>query len=170
MNLSLIMKVILWSAILGLFPPSPTALCQTASHSSDCSTLKRPRHKVSCLCGTVEVCSGDICVGPAAFDLDEDIGVELRNKLGTTILESRKAPAETHEKEGKTQDGKKVIVKIPERAFCFEGKRDGDYWLAFILYKDGTRQSTVMFPTTYSHKLRKPCDSVYMVEPPTCPK
>src|ERR1019366_2491020 len=44
---------------------NPIAVCQTPSHASDCSTLKYLRHEVSCLCGTVQVCSGDICLRPS---------------------------------------------------------------------------------------------------------
>lgn len=152
-----------------LFVANPLALSQTPSSSSDCSTLKYLRHKVSCLCGTVEVCSGDICGRPATYDLDDDITVELRDKAGSTILESKKAIVGTREKEGTTQVGTKISYKTTERTFCFEGKRDGDYQLAFILYKNGVPRAAVKFPTNYSRKRRKPCDSIYMVEP-TCPR
>jgi hypothetical protein len=66
-------------------------------------------------------------------------------------------------------DGTKVSYKATERTFCFQGKRDGDYLLAFVLYKNGVPQPAVRFPTNYSHRRRKACDSIYMVEP-TCPK
>ena len=135
----------------------------------DCSTLKYPRHKVSCLCGTVQVCSGDLCLGPATFDLDDEITVELRDKTGSTILESKKAVIEAREMECTTQDGKKGPCEISRRLFCFNGKPDGDYRLAFILYKKGAPQPAVIFPTNYSHKRHKPCDRMYMLEP-TCPK
>jgi len=147
---------------------NPLALSQTPPHGSDCSTLKYLRHKVSCLCGTVQVCSGDICVGPAAFDLDDNITVELRDKSGTT-LDTRKAVVETREMQGTRQDGTKTSYKQTERRFCFEGKRDGDYLLAFVLHKDGIAQPAVIFPTNYSHKQNKACDSMYVVEP-VCPK
>jgi hypothetical protein len=146
---------------------SSIAVCQTPSHASDCSTLKYLRHKVSCLCGTVQVCSGDICGRPSFFDLDDDITVELREKSGT-ILDSKKVVVETREKQGTTQDGTKKSYKETERRFCFEGKRDGDYLLAFVLHKNGVSQPAAIFPTNYSHKRSKACDSVYMVEPP-CP-
>jgi len=152
-----------------LLVATPLVVSQTPSNGSDCSTLKYLRHKVSCLCGTVQVCSGDICGRPATYDLDDDITVELRDKAGTTILESKKVIVETREKTGTTQVGTKVLYKATERTFCFEGKRDGDYQLAFILYKNGVPQPAIKFPTNYSHKRRKSCDSIYMVEP-TCPK
>jgi hypothetical protein len=141
---------------------SPLLCSQTPSSGSDCSTLKYLRHKVSCLCGTVQVCSGDICGRPATYDFDDDIAVELRDKAGTTILESKKVIVETREKTGTTQVGTKVVYKTTERTFCFEGKRDGDYQLAFILYKNGVPQPAIKFPTNYSHKRRKPCDSIYI--------
>ncbi len=147
---------------------TPVVVCQTQSHASDCSTLKYSPHKVSCLCGTVQVCSGDICGRPSDYELDDDIAVELRDKSGTT-LDTKKAVVETLEKEGTTQDGTKAPYKQTERRFCFEGKRDGDYLLAFVLHKKGVPQPAVIFPTNYSHRWSKPCDSVYMVEP-LCPR
>src|SRR5207249_8154505 len=100
--------------------------CQTRYNGLDCSTLKYARHKVSCLCGTVQVCSGDLCGRPSDYDLDDDITVELRDKAGTTILESKKVIVETREKEGTTQIGTRVSYKTTERTFCFEGKGNGD--------------------------------------------
>jgi hypothetical protein len=117
----------------------------------------------------VHVCLGEICVGPAAFELDEDITVELRDKTGATILDTKKTVIETREEEGTTNDGRRVSYKARERTFRFEGKSDGDYLLAFVLHKNGVPQPAVIFPTNYSHKRRKPCDSFYMVEP-TCPR
>ncbi len=152
-----------------LFLLSPLVVCQTLQHGPDCSTLKYSGHKVSCLCGTVQVCSGDLCGPLSHYDLDDDITVELQDKAGTTILDSKKVIAETREKEGTTQVGTRVSYKTTERTFCFEGKRDGGYLLSFILYKNGVPQPAVKFPTNYSRKRRKPCNSVYMVEP-TCPR
>src|SRR6267378_2196438 len=76
---------------------SPIVVCQTLSHASNCLTLKYVRHKVSCLCGTVQVCSGDICGLPSDYELDDDIAVELRDKGGTTL------------------DTQKVVVGTPEK-------------------------------------------------------
>jgi hypothetical protein len=117
----------------------------------------------------VDVCSGDICGSPSSYDLDDDITVELRDKAGTTIIDSKKVTVETREEEGTTQVGTKVSYKSAERKFCFDRKHDGDYVLAFVLHKNGVPQPAVKFPTNYSSKRRKPCDSVYMVEP-ICPK
>jgi hypothetical protein len=127
------------------------------------------RHKVSCLCGTVQICSGDICGKPADYDLDDDITVQLRDKAGAVTLDSKKVVVKTGERECTTQIGTKVPCNTRERTFCFEGKRDGEYQLAFVLFKNGDPQPAVKFPTSYSHKRRKPCNSVYMVEP-GCPK
>jgi hypothetical protein len=151
-----------------LFVLSPFLVSQTPPNGSDCSTLKYLRHKVSCLCGSVHICSGDICLSPSAFDLDADITVELRDKRDT-VLDSKKVVEETHELQGTLQDGSKTSFKQTERRFCFDGKHDGDYLLAFVLYKNGVPQPAVKFPTNYSSKRHKPCDSVYMVEP-ICPK
>jgi hypothetical protein len=73
----------------------------------------------------------------------------------------RKVVVETREKQGTTQDGTKTSYKQTERRFCFEGKRDGDYLLAFVLHKNGVPQPAIIFPTNYSHKRNKFCDSVY---------
>ena len=147
---------------------SPIAVCQTSHSASDCSTLKYLRHKVSCLCGTVQICSGDICGRPSDYDLDDNITVELRNKRGTT-LDTQKVVVEMIEEQGTTQDGRRTSFKQAVRRFSFEGKRDGEYLLAFILHKNGIAQPAVIFPTNYSHKRNKPCNSVYMVEP-ICPR
>ena len=144
------------------------AICQPTPKTADCSTLKYLRHKVSCLCGIVQICSGDICLSPSNYNLDEDITVELRDKTGTTILDSKKVTPQTHERECTTQTGAKTSCNTTEKSFCFEGKRNGEYQLAFVLHKNGNPQPAVKFPTSYSRKQSKPCDSIYMVEP-TCP-
>ena len=146
---------------------TPIAVCQTTHRATDCSTLKYVRHKDSCLCGTVQICSGDICGSPAVYELDEDITVELRDKSGTT-LDTQKVVVETREEQGTTQDGRKTSFKLAERRFSFGGRRDGDYLLAFILHKNGVSQPAVIFPTNYSHKRNKLSNAVFMVEP-TCP-
>jgi hypothetical protein len=133
-------------AALLLFLTS-VVVCQTQSHASDCSTLKYLRHKASCLCGTVQICSRDICGRPADHELDDDIAVELRDKSGTT-LDTQKVVVETREKQGTTQNGTKTSYKQTERRFCFEGKRDGNYLLAFVLRKKGIPQPAVISPRT----------------------
>jgi hypothetical protein len=147
---------------------APIAVCQTSYRAPDCSTLKYFRHKHSCLCGTVEICSGDICLSPSHWELGDDITVELRDKHGTT-LDTQKTVVETSEEQGETQDGTKISIKLAERRFSFEGQRDGDYLLAFILHKNGVPQPAVIFPTRYTHKGNKPGSSVYMLEP-SCPR
>jgi hypothetical protein len=151
-----------------LFMLNAFAFCQTPYQGSDCSTLKYARHKISCLCGTVQVCSGDLGGPPTHYGLDDDITVQLRNKAGATVLDSKKGVVETRERECTTQIGTKVPCPTTERTFCFDGKRDGDYQLAFILSKNGVLQPAIKFPTNYSRKSRKSCNSVYMVEP-SCP-
>jgi hypothetical protein len=147
---------------------SSPLVSQSPSNGSDCSTLKYLRHKVSCLCGTVQVCSGDICGRPSDYGLDDDITVQLRNKAGTTIIDSKKVAVEKRERECTTQVGTKVPCPTIEKRFCFDGKRDGAYQLAFIVFKNGVPQPAIKFPTNYSHTPRKSCDSVYVVEP-SCP-
>jgi hypothetical protein len=93
-------------AVLALF--TPFALSQISYGASDCSTLKHPRHKVSSLSGTVAICSGDICGGPSAYELDEDITVELRTKSGN-VLDTQKVVIEASEKQGTKQDGTAII-------------------------------------------------------------
>ena len=145
-----------------------SAVCKTPHPTSDCSTLKYLRHKVSCLCGTVEICSGDICGGPSVYELDDDITVELRTKSGT-ILDTQKAVFEVSEQQGTKQDGTAITFQQKEQRFSFNDKQDGEYLLAFILHKNGIAQPAVIFPTNYSHKRNNPGNSVYMVEP-TCPR
>jgi hypothetical protein len=146
---------------------SPIALCQVSYGASDCATLKYSRHKVSSLSGTVAICSGDICGGPSVYELDEDITVQLRTKNGI-VLDAQKVVFESSQKHGTKQDGTAITFEQKERRFSFEGKQDGDYLLAFILYKNGIAQPAVIFPTNYSHKRNKLSNSYYMVEP-TCP-
>ena len=146
-----------------------SSLGQDAPKQRDCSTLRYVQHKVSCLCGKVSVCSGDMCGRPADYGLDDNIVVELRDKTGKTVIESKKAVVETTKREGTTQDNRKAVYTSTDRKFCFEGRPDGKYQLAFIVQKNGVPQPAVTFPTTYSRSLKKACDSVYMVEP-SCPK
>jgi hypothetical protein len=118
----------------------------------------------------VKICSGDVCGRPTDYSLDENIRVELRDRTGKTILESKKAVVETRERKCTRGFGTETFpCNTEERAFCFEGKRDGYYQLAFILFKNGVPQPAVIFPTKYRRKGSKRCDSVYMVEP-ICPK
>lgn len=130
--------------------------------------MEYSRHKVSCLCGTVQICSGDLCSHPSDYDLDDDITVELRDESGRT-LDTQKVELEISEKQGTTQDGTRISYKQAERSLSFEGKRNGNYLPAFILRKNGVAQPIVIFPTNYSHKRNKPRNSVYMVEP-ICPR
>jgi len=85
----------------------------------------------------VQICSGDICGRPSNYDLDDDIKVELRDKAGTTTLDSKKVGTEMRDRMCTTKAGTKVPCNSTERRFCFEGKRDGKYQLAFILFKEG---------------------------------
>ena len=118
---------------------------------NDCSTLKYRQHKVSCLCGTVAVCSGDICGRPSGYDLDNDFVVLLRDSQGNTL------------------DSQKLTYTKGQPTFCFEGKGDGKYQIAFTLYKNGTPEPSVVFPTSYKRSPEKACDTIYMVEP-ICPQ
>jgi hypothetical protein len=147
---------------------SPAAVCQASQSASDCSTLKHSWHKVSSLSGDVAVCSGDICGDPSTYDLDDYITVELRSKRGA-ILDTQKVLLEVSQKQGTKQDGTPTTFKQRQRIFSFENKPDGDYLLAFTLYKNRIPQPAVIFPTNYSHKRDRLGKSYYMVEP-TCPR
>lgn len=107
-------------------------------------------------------------MSPSDWELDDAIAVELRDKSGTT-LDTQKVLVETSEEQGTTQDGTKISFKLTQRRFSFRDKRDGDYLLALIVYKDGVPQPAVIFPMNYSHKRSKPGNPVYMVEP-SCPR
>lgn len=157
------LQITLLSCMVSVFVHS-----QTPSRTSDCSTLKYKLHKVSCLCGTVQVCAGDICGTPSNYGLDDDIIVQLRDRARAVILDSKKVIVGKRERECTTQIGTKVACSTTERAFCFDKQKDGDYELAFVLSKKGVAQPAIKFPTNYSHTRRKSCDSVYMVEP-SCP-
>ena len=139
-----------WLTVSLLTAMSVCAASQEASRQKDCSTLKHLKHKVSCLCGEVSVCSGDICGRPSTYDLDSDIDVVLRDKHGG-ILASKKLSYDAG------------------RKFCFEGQHDGDYQIAVVLYKNAIPQPAAVFPTNYRQKRSKTCDATYMVEP-VCPK
>ena len=95
--------------------------------------------------------------------------MDLRDKAGVKTLDSKKVGIETRERMCTTQAGTKLPCNTTERTFCFEGKRDGKYQLAFILFKNGVAQPAIRFPTNYSRNHRTSCDSVYMVEP-DCPR
>ena len=129
-------------------PPAAGPASQDSSKPPDCQTLKYAKHKVSCLCGKVSVCAGDICAGPSVYGLDDDIDVLLRDKLAKT-LQSEKQSNGTR--------------------FCFEGQRDGEYQIVFVLRRKGAPQPAVIFPTSFKQSRKKPCDSIYMIEP-ICPK
>jgi len=141
---------------------------QGVRKGSDCTTLKYLQHKKSCLCGTIQICSGDICGKPASYGLDDKITIELRNKTSNTIIDSQQASFETREEQGTTQDNRRTSYKVSEYTFSFEGKPDGKYVLAFILYENGTARPAVIFPTNYSKKHPTTSNSIYMIEP-QCP-
>jgi hypothetical protein len=94
------------------------------------------------------VCSGDICGRPSTYDFDENLDVVLRDRQGRE-LETKSL---SHE----------------EPAFCFSGRGNGDYQLAFVLHKNGVPEAARVFPTKYKRKADKPNDAIYMVEV-TCP-
>jgi hypothetical protein len=76
------------------------------------------------------------------FLLILDVLVQLRNKAGTTIVESKEVAAEKRDRECTTQVGTKVSCPTTERRFCFDGKPDGDYQLAVIVFLNRERQQT----------------------------
>jgi hypothetical protein len=141
-----LMKSILSSALLVL---SVSAMAQQTSRVSDCSTLKYKRHRSAWLCGKAIVCSGDICGRPSTYDFDDVFYVLLRDNQGN-VLET-----------------KSLSYEKPN--FCFDGRGNGDYQLAFVLYTKGVPEAARVFPTRYKHNTEKPNDVIYMIEA-RCPK
>ena len=90
------------------FAQSPTA-------GHDCSTLKYKRHTSAWLSGRAQVCSGDICMGPSDYGFDTKFDVVLRDAYGNKL------------------DFQKLSYEQPK--FCFEGRKDSEYQLAFVLYR-----------------------------------
>jgi hypothetical protein len=87
------------------------------------------------------------CLRPSDYGLDDDIGVELRDKTGTT-LDAQKVVVKTRDKQGTTQDETKTSYKQTERRFCFEGIRDGDYLLASSTRMASLNQRSYSLRTT----------------------
>ena len=141
-----LMKLTLISALLVL---CVSAMAQQTGRVADCSTLSYKRHKSAWLCGKAIVCSGDICGRPSTYDFDGAFDVVLRDN------------------QGKELETKSLSYEKP--TFCFDGHRDGDYQLAFVLYKNGVPEAARVFPTKYRHNAEKLNDVIYMIEA-TCPK
>lgn len=135
-------------AISGLLTLSLFASGQQTVTSSDCSTLKYVKRTSAWLCGEAEVCTGDICLPPSQLGFDEQFNVVLRDKHGNKLDEKS--------------------LTYEHRKFCFQGRRDGDYQLAFVLYEKGISQPARVFPTKYKHNTEKSNDKMYMIEA-TCP-
>jgi len=129
---------------------SAVSACQESTPTRDCTTHNFVLHKTPCLCGQVNITSGDISLDPATYGLDDKLDVELRDKAGKAI------------------ESKRMSYKN-EHTFCFSGKPKGRYALAFILYKSGQPQPAAVFPTNYTAKERETCNVIYPV-PPVCPK
>lgn len=53
-------------------------------------------------------------------------------------------------------------------SFCFDGHENGDYQIAFVLYKSRVPEPARVFPAKYRHNAEKPNDVYYMIEV-TCP-
>jgi hypothetical protein len=106
------------------------ASAQQPLATQDCSTLRYVKHKSAWLCGEAVVCSGDICGRPSDLDFDDEFDVILRDRHGKK-LES-------------------IRLSYEHRNFCFEGRSNGDYQLAFVLYEKGVPQPARVFPTKYT--------------------
>ena len=137
-----------------LFPSALLILCisgvaQQTSNVADCTTLQYLQRETASLCGTADICSGDICGSPSFYDFDEHFDVVLRDSKGREL------------------ETKSLSYK--ESAFCFSGRENGNYQLAFVLRKNGVPEPARVFPTRYKHNPQKPNDAVYMIEV-TCPK
>lgn len=140
-----LMKWVLTSALLVL---CVSTMAQQTSRVADCSTLKYKRHRSASLCGSASVCSGDLCGRPSTYDFDDGFDVVLRDNQGKA-LETRHL---SHE----------------NPTFCFDGHPNGDYQLAFVLYKSRVPEPARVFPTRYKHSPEEPHDADYMIEV-TCP-
>jgi hypothetical protein len=134
------------SALLVLCLPGAA---QQTNSVGDCSTLKYKPHRSASLCGKATVCAGDICGGPSVYGFDKDFEVVLRDSRGKE-LETKSLSRE-------------------DDTFCFSGRSDGNYQLAFVLHKNNVPEAARVFPTRYKHNSDKPNDAMYMVEV-TCPK
>jgi hypothetical protein len=88
-------------------------------------------------------------VVPSAYDFDDTFDVVLRDNRGKEL-------------EAKS-------LSYEERTFCFDGRGNGDYQLAFVLYKNRVPEAARVFPTRYKHDPEKPNDVVYMIAA-SCPK
>jgi len=141
-----LMKLALFSALLVL---CVSAIAQQTGRVADCSTLSYKRHKSAWLCGKAIVCSGDICGRPSTYEFDGAFDVVLRDN------------------QGKELETKSLSDEKP--TFCFDGRGDGNYQLAFVLYKNGVPEAARVFPTKYKRNAEKPNDVIYMIEA-TCPK
>ena len=140
-----LMKSLSRSVFLVLCLP---AMAQQTSKVADCSTLKYTRHRSAWLCGKANVCAGDICGRPSDYGFDDDFDVVLRDSQGRELETKSLSHEET---------------------FCFDGRRNGDYQIAFVLHKNGLPEAARVFPTRYKQNSEKPNDKFYMVEV-TCPK
>jgi hypothetical protein len=69
--------------------------------------------------------------------------------------------------QGKELETKSLSYQKP--TFCFDGRGNGDYQLAFVLYKNGIPEAARVFPTHYKHNADKSNDRFYMIEA-TCPR
>jgi hypothetical protein len=135
-----LIKLVLPAALLAL---CFSALAQQTSAVADCSTLKYQRHRRASLCGKAEVCLGDICGRPFTYGFDENFDVVLRDN------------------QGKELETKSLSYEKP--TFCFDGRGDGDYQFAFVLYKNRVPEGARVFPVRYKHNPEKPNDVIYMI-------
>ncbi len=128
--------------------PAPIYRIQESPPKTDCTTNHFVMHKTPCLCGKVQIATGDIGVSPAQMGLDDTLEVELRDRNGK-LLESKR------------------LTYKSEVPFCFSGKPKGKYALAFVLYESGKPQPAAVFPTKYTTNSNKECNIIYLV-PPVC--
>lgn len=135
-----LMKSVIPSALLVL---CVSAMAQQTSTIADCSTLKYQRHRRGSLCGKAIVCSGDICGRPSMYDFDDNFDVVLRDH---------------QRKELETKS-----LSYEKSTFCFDGRRSGDYQLAFVLYKNHVPEAARVFPIRYKPNSEKPNNVIYMI-------
>ena len=86
---------------------------------------------------------GRYLYGPSDYGFDTKFDVVLRDAYGNKL------------------DFQKLSYEQPK--FCFEGRKDSEYQLAFVLYKNGLRQPARVFPTRYRRNTDKANDVFYMI-------
>lgn len=136
------------SDLPSVITPASAQGVQKSTPRSDCTTNHFVMHKTPCLCGKIQIASGDIGVDPTQMGLDDRVDVELRDRNGGLIESTR-------------------LTYKSNVPFCFSGRPKGKYAVAFVLYESGKPQPAAVFPTDYTADSNRECNVIYLV-PPVC--